>query len=185
MIDPCITECVPDDCIVDYVMLTHEHIDHISGVNHWKAMTNATVLCNEKCGENIKDPKKNMSHFFEALCAFQSWAPKSSDIDFGDYSCTADEVYSDEYIFDWCGHEIRCISTPGHSEGSTCILVDGKHAFSGDSLIKGHEPALRLPGGSKKQWVSIGMPRLKELDARTIIYPGHFETFTLSEYIWH
>ena len=184
VIDPCIVDDFPDDCKLDYILLTHEHIDHISGVNYWKSLTGAPVLCNKECADNIKNPKKNMSHYFEAFSALQTWAPKSCIKDFGDYSCIADEVYSDEYIFYWCGHTIRCFSTPGHSEGSSCILVDDKYAFSGDSLIKGFEPTLRFPGGSKKMWLTQGMPRLKELDVDTLIYPGHFDEFLLSEYEW-
>lgn len=47
-----------DNLIIDKIILTHEHYDHISGVNDWKHLTNAPVLCSKTCGENIQSSKK-------------------------------------------------------------------------------------------------------------------------------
>ena len=64
LIDPCVAEIDIDDNCVDYILLTHEHYDHISGVNHWKERTNATVLCSKNCAKNISNPSKNLSKYF-------------------------------------------------------------------------------------------------------------------------
>ena len=36
VIDPCRDLSAAGDSIVDYLLITHEHYDHISGVNEWK-----------------------------------------------------------------------------------------------------------------------------------------------------
>ena len=32
------------------------------------------------------------------------------------------------------GLEVQCVYTPGHTPGSACYLVDGRHLFTGDNL---------------------------------------------------
>ena len=180
VIDPCgFTECAKD-FQVDYMILTHEHYDHISGVNVWKEKTGAKVLCSEACAVNIENPRKNMSRYFEIFCMMQTWVPQE-EIKFtpGDYSCRADLVFRDEKVFNWQGHTIVLTEIPGHSAGSIGISVDDEHFFSGDSLLE-HDPIeLRLPGGSKEQWEMIGRPRIESLRKGIRIWPGHFEDFIL------
>lgn len=184
IIDPCETEYDLSDKHVDYIMLTHEHYDHISGVNYWKNRTGANVICSSICADNIQSAKKNMSHYFQAFCQMQTWAPWSDDIIVEDYSCTADIIYDREYDIQWIGHSIHCNLLPGHSEGGTCIIIDNSYMFSGDSIIWGYEPTLRFPGGSRKQWVHDSLPKLRSLDENITVYPGHFETFKLKDYNW-
>ena len=63
--------------------------------------------------------------------------------------------------------------TPGHSKGSICIFLDEKVMFSGDTLVTGFNTIVRLPGGSKKDFYSITIPYLKQLDEDIVVYPGH------------
>lgn len=163
---------------VDWILLTHEHYDHISGVNAWKTTTGATVLCSKSCAESIQDPRKNLSNHFKEFCELQSWiklseVPPENTI----YSCCADASFEDEWHFEWMGHQWYLFEIPGHSMGSAGIILDGLHFFSGDSLLEYDEIELRMPGGSRKKWKEIGAPRLAQLPDGIQVYPGHFETF--------
>lgn len=40
------------------VLLTHEHYDHISGVNWLRAQYPCRVVCSETCARGIADPRK-------------------------------------------------------------------------------------------------------------------------------
>ena len=163
---------------IDRILLTHEHYDHISGVNAWKALTGAPVLCSERCAENIRDARKNMAHLFGAFCELQSWIRLDSIPEYDEaYTCGADETFSDRMEFHWRGHEFRLMEIPGHSLGSIGIQVDDGLFFSGDSLMENSEIELRLPGGSKKLWKAIGEARVSALPEGIRVYPGHFGDF--------
>ena len=165
---------------VDYIILTHEHYDHISGVNKWKEATGAPVLCSKPCAENIQNPKKNLANHFKEFCELQTWMdldeiPASDP----DYACSADESFEDEMTLRWQGHELHLIEIPGHSLGSIGIMMDGKEFFSGDSLMENCEIELRMPGGSRKKWREIGSERIAAVPEGTRIWPGHFDSFVL------
>lgn len=168
------------DLNIEKIILTHEHYDHISGVNHWKERKNAPVLCSEACAENIVNARKNLSRLFDVFCELQTWVEvkEMSNPDLN-YSCEADEVFSDKMDLSWHGHSFQLFAMPGHSPGSIGILLDNQHFFSGDSLMENQKIELRLPGGSRKQWKLIGVPRLKALPDGINVYPGHF-----SEYVY-
>lgn len=191
VIDPCISS----DAIkymkqrdIDEVMvlLTHEHYDHISGVNWLKEnFENVCVLCSQLCAEALDNPCKNLSEYWEVLFVGKDERTQEyiRSMKIQPYSCKADETFEGEYELIWQGHKIFLKETPGHSKGSICILVDGKILFSGDTLVTGHETILRLPGGSKKDFASITLPYLKSLDKEIMVYPGHAEPQKLAEFM--
>jgi glyoxylase-like metal-dependent hydrolase (beta-lactamase superfamily II) len=182
VIDPYQNLKPAEDVIVDKIILTHEHYDHISGVNDWKRLTNAPVLCSKTCGENIQSSKKNMARLFEVFCELQTWmiVDKIPEAD-ENYTCQADETFEDEIDFAWQGHDFHLFELPGHSLGSIGILLDGQYFFSGDSLMEGKEIELRFPGGSRAKWKKIGAPRLALLPDSIKVYPGHFKEFVYTK----
>ena len=56
--------------IVDLLLVTHEHYDHISGVNKFKELYGCKLLSNSKCDNNLQRPAKNFSKYFEAYYEF-------------------------------------------------------------------------------------------------------------------
>lgn len=165
---------------IDYILLTHEHYDHISGVNIWKDTIGAPVLCSQACAENIQNPKKNLANHFKEFCELQTWM-ELEEISPSDqeYSCSADECFVDEMEFTWQGHCFKLFEIPGHSLGSIGIMLDGTEFFSGDSLMENSEIELRMPGGSRKKWREIGSKRIEMIPEGTRIWPGHFKSFIL------
>lgn len=165
---------------IDYLIVTHEHYDHISGVNDWKMLFHTPLLCSEACAERLGDPRKNRARHFDAFCEMQTWMKleKLPEID-TEYACRADKTFKDEMTFFWQNHKIRLLEIPGHSPGGIGIYLDEEYFFSGDNLIKDCEVELRFPGGSIKQWLEIGEPCVKAVPKGTRILPGHFESFIL------
>ena len=163
---------------IDWILLTHEHYDHISGVNDWKEATGAKVLCSNACAKNICDSKRNLSRHFSDFCELQTWVKldRMPDSD-NDYRCFADISFDNEMAMEWQQHEIKMFEIPGHSRGSIGIVIDNCFFFSGDSLMEKYEIELRMPGGSRKQWKDIGKPRIESLQQPLIVYPGHFKEF--------
>ena len=66
---------------------------------------------------------------------------------------------------------LRAISTPGHTPGSTCLVV-GDRLFSGDTLFPGGPGATRSPENLQQLLGSI-TTKLFVLDDGTEFYPGH------------
>lgn len=180
VIDPCENTEPSQGLQVDYILLTHEHYDHISGVNHWKALTGAKVLCSKPCAENLENPRKNLASHFAQFCELQTWIqlegiPEADP----EYTCRAEEVFEDKKALLWQGHALSLFEIPGHSQGSIGILLDGKDFFSGDSLMENCEIELRMPGGSRKKWKEIGSKRIEAIPEGTRVWPGHFDSFFL------
>ena len=165
---------------IDYILLTHEHYDHISGVNVWKTVTGAPVLCSKACAENIQNPKKNLANHFKDFCEMQTWIQLDEipQVD-TNYTCSADESFADDLKMQWRGHELHMFEVPGHSQGSIGIMLDGTDFFSGDCLLENSEVELRMPGGSRKLWKEIGSKRIELIPEGTRIWPGHFESFIM------
>ena len=158
-----------------FIFLTHEHFDHITGVETFRQMFKTSVICSDICAERICSTKYNLSSRFEIFYLM------NHDLDREEYSkmCNkpftthADITYSGGYSMNWCGHTIQCIVTPGHSPGSSCIIIDEKHVFTGDSLVNGFDTITRYPGGNKKDFENITLPFLRAIEPDVMIYPGH------------
>lgn len=190
IIDPCVHETalglLKDHNVTDVLILpTHEHYDHISGINWLKSHFKCNVIACEQCAENMKNPKRNASVHFEALFIFAPDEDKAkiSEQNIQPYSCTADEIFSKYKCFSWQNHKIEIYQTPGHSQGSACIIIDHVNVFTGDSLIKGVQTITRLPGGSKREFNENTLPFLKSLSRSSIIFPGHGTAGYIKEFL--
>ncbi len=89
-----------------------------------------------------------------------------------------DFTIADGDTFRFGGHEITAIHTPGHTPGSTCLLL-GRRLFTGDTLFPGG------PGNTQKDPVRFAriMQSLRErlftLPDDTAVCPGHGRDTTL------
>ena len=168
---------------LDFSLLTHEHYDHISGVNYLKEQMQIPVMCSKRCAEFIEDPRKNAARYFDAFVHLQSWTEVNPDAEIDhNYSCHADRVLEDHCVLKWAGHEIQCIVLPGHSPGGMGYLVDEKILFSGDNIIPNSKTELRMPYGNKKEWYSVTKPYLDRLCDDVIVYPGHGSCIRIGEW---
>lgn len=190
IIDPCIDEELKKvleqkEITNVLVLLTHEHYDHISGVNWMRDICLDTyVVCSCGCAGNLKDPEGNLSAFSDVFLMDKEPERNSfAGLNFKPYSCQADETYEGRKEWNWEGHKIVMQETPGHSKGSSCILMDDMYLFSGDTLVTGHETILRLPGSSKKDFANITVPYLESLDKEIMVYPGHGKPQKLAEFM--
>ncbi|KLU65865.1 putative metallo-hydrolase [Desulfosporosinus acididurans] len=167
---------------VDYLLLTHEHYDHISGVNAFKKEFECQVLCSKACAERIIDSRLNYSRHFEAYCIIQNGLKKGEAPKVEPYSCTADDTFSDYQSFDWQGHTIELIETPGHTRGSICILLDKTILLSGDTLLPEVKTETKNYKNGSKDFEETSKPFLKALQPDTLVYPGHGEKFLIKNY---
>lgn len=187
VIDPCISDAalalLKRNRISEVkILLTHEHYDHISGVNWLRENVHAEVICSATCGKNIEQDNLNGSRYFDTLFLFQPQIRErlqTSGVQ--SYTCHADTVFEGTYEAVFYGHSVRITETPGHSGGSVCIQINQKILFSGDSLLKDVPTTTRLPGGSRNAYDKITREYLRTLFADCYVLPGHGAGFYLYE----
>ena len=186
MIDPCKMPQVENDLVkksltIDMALLTHEHYDHISGIN-WLQESNIPIIANDACAKNIQDVRMNHSKFYQAFCAVQEHLRDDPIPNVKARRFHADKVFSGDQLMEWQGHTLLLFPTPGHSQGSICILFDDHILFAGDSLLRDKGAEFKILGGSMDQYESETLPRLRRLSPDVIVYPGHGSAFTLGEH---
>jgi glyoxylase-like metal-dependent hydrolase (beta-lactamase superfamily II) len=69
--------------------------------------------------------------------------------------------------------KLRFITTPGHTPGGICIIVDDEVILTGDTLFIGNCGRTDLPGSSDEQMFSSLKNKLGRLPDELIVYPGH------------
>jgi glyoxylase-like metal-dependent hydrolase (beta-lactamase superfamily II) len=76
--------------------------------------------------------------------------------------------------------ELTVLHTPGHTEGSVCLLArDKRLLLTGDTLFAGGWGRVDLPGGSAEQMVE-SLTRLSALDDDLRVLPGHGPETTIA-----
>lgn len=165
------------------IILTHEHFDHISGVNYFRERWNCHVIGNKVCQQHVIEPTKNMSAFFMAMFVTRSEEEQrlAKETLTENYSCVVDESFVEEMQMEWEGMKLCLKETPGHSMASICILVENQYIFTGDSLVEGAKIVTKLPGGSKQLYREVTQPFLERLPKTMTVFPGHGEESVLSE----
>lgn len=186
MIDPCGIEEVREYLVeqklkLEYCILTHEHYDHISGLE-WIHSLNVPVIASEICDINLKNTKKNQSRYYEAFCMLQSRLKGLPIPRVEEYVGSVDILFTKERTMEWKNHRIYLRETPGHSEGGICILIDNMYLFCGDTIFRNFETNTRILGGSERDLKDITLPWIKTLESNIMVYPGHYETFTIGEW---
>lgn len=181
VIDPGRPVPLPEGLQVDKLLITHEHYDHIFGVNRWKEETGAPLLCSEAAARRITSSTINQARYFPAFCQMQSYSAQwDEDLIDAAYTTCAEESFSDSLDMEWQGHRLRLVELPGHSPGSIGIYIDDTDFFSGDSILEHHEVELRFPGGSRQAWEARSEKIIRDLPEGIRIWPGHYDGF-----VWH
>lgn len=155
------------------VILTHEHFDHISGLNRIRGIMDCMVYANRVCSENIRSEKKNLSSMADILISFHR-RTKAEEGWVTPFRCSAaDRIFEDNRYFTWKNHSVELFTTKGHTDGSICVMVDGKYLFSGDTLLS-IPTIVRLPGGNRRAFLDETIPRLEGMSEKiAMVFPGH------------
>ena len=107
---------------IKYIFLTHNHPDHIAGLDNAKEKLNVPIVISRLDGENIHDKRYTMMRLFRL---------KELECDVDIMVEHLDEIkLCDDIIF-------KFHLTPGHSLGSVCIEIMGTDILIvGDTVFK-------------------------------------------------
>ena len=165
--------------IPDYIFLTHEHVDHLWGLNAVRNMfPYVEVISQKECSVAIQNPKTNKASQYRIYAALRYGKDyRNTEAENRTYTCRpADVEFTDSYELLWRGHRILVLHTPGHSPGSCMIFLDDIIAFSGDTILN-EEIFLKFDGGDEKQFSIITVPIINGIRDDTLILPGHGKLF--------
>ena len=148
------------DVDVQAILLTHAHIDHITGVAAAKEAFDVPVYLHRD-DQFLYDMAVQQG----ALFGFKVRQPPAVDayygstpVPFGDY-------------------EARVHHTPGHCPGGVCLEVgrtrEHTHLFVGDTLFAGSIGRTDLPGGDYGVLMRSITEVLFKLGDDAIVHPGH------------
>ncbi len=146
---------------LEYILLTHGHFDHIGGVASVLEKYSPKVLIGELEMKLLNTPSLNGS----------AWHNLHID------EIEVDAELSDNETFMLGNTEVRYISTPGHTAGSGCYIVDDV-IFSGDTLFCQSIGRTDFPTSSGRDMM-LSLMRLNDLKGNFTVYPGHDVSTTL------
>ena len=166
-VDALVTAVAGHKLRVQHILLTHAHVDHITGVSRAKEAFSAPVFLHrddlplyERVADQGRmfgftvDPAPPVDRFYDL-----------TPIHFGDY-------------------EVRVHHTPGHCPGGVCLQVGpkgeaGMHLLVGDTLFAGAIGRTDLPGGNYGVLMRSITEVLFAFGDDAIVYPGHGPTTTI------
>lgn len=161
---------------VEYIVITHAHVDHIGGAKKLKDLTGAPVYLNE-----------NDIEIYGMISEQARWigiqAPERTSID---VLLRHGDVIE-------CGKiQATVLHTPGHTQGSVSLLIPssakdaaspgdtgqdmlptGPTLLAGDTLFRDSIGRTDLPGGDFQKIIRSIHEKLLALDDQTIVVPGH------------
>lgn len=153
--------------IVEAVVLTHAHFDHIGGVEDVRRLKRCPVYVHPAEADWLTDGRLNGS----------LWWPE-----FGGEIRTdpADGFLEDGRRYEWIGETFEVFHTPGHSPGGVSIRCGGL-LFCGDVLFRRSVGRTDLPGGDWELLVRSVRDVLFRLPDEVVVYPGHGPSTTIGE----
>ena len=150
---------------IRYVLLTHNHFDHIGGVDKVLKLTDAKLCIHSEDGKGLSDPTYNLT----------------SRVGLSNPSLKVDLMLRDGDELILGGETIKVIHTPGHTVGGVCYVV-GDVIFSGDTLFAGTVGRTDFVGGDMNALL-CSLQKLAKLSGDYVVYPGHEEATTLAREI--
>jgi glyoxylase-like metal-dependent hydrolase (beta-lactamase superfamily II) len=147
---------------VGLILLTHAHMDHVSGVARAKRATGARI------GVHRDDAFLYDAAVQQGLAfGYRLEQPPPPDFDL---------AAAGPLAFGAC--EVRVHHTPGHSPGGVCLRVTGPgvdetHLFVGDTLFAGSIGRTDLPGGDYPTLMRSIRDVLLGFGDAAIVHAGH------------
>ncbi len=153
---------------VTYILLTHAHLDHITGVARATQVFSAPVLLHE-ADLPLYDAVVQQGLMFGLRV---------------DPQPPVDRFYAAGEVLTFGEYEVRPHHTPGHCPGGVCLQVGpagraGLDLFVGDTLFAGSIGRTDLPGGDHQTLIQSITSVLLAFPDEARVYSGHGEPTTI------
>lgn len=149
---------------INYILLTHGHVDHVAHLSRVKQETGAQFLMHQ-------DDIFLLKGLFAQALMFGLPNPGNPRPD--RYVTDGEEITIGEL-------KIKVVHTPGHSPGSVTYFVENK-LFVGDLIFAGSIGRTDLPGGNYQTLIRSVENKIFTLPDEIGIYPGHGPETTVGQ----
>lgn len=146
-----------------YILLTHGHFDHILGVSSFEKEFNVDTYMAKEDEEQVQ-AAPGMIQYFTGVRP-----PEFAKI--SHFVKDGDEFFIGKT-------KIKAISTPGHTQGGMCYLIDND-LFSGDTLFFRSVGRTDFPGGDFDKIKHSVKDVLFKLPDDVVVHPGHNQKSTI------
>jgi len=153
-----------EDLDIQYILLTHGHVDHLAHLMKLQDKINAEFLMHQEDAFLLKG-------LFAQALMFGLPNPGNPK---------ADRFISDGEEIKLGDLKIKILHTPGHSPGSVTYFVEDK-LFVGDLIFSGSIGRTDLPKGDYQTLINSVETKIFSLPDETIIYPGHGPETTVGQ----
>ncbi|HWF85506.1 MAG TPA: MBL fold metallo-hydrolase [Vicinamibacterales bacterium] len=150
------------------ILLTHAHVDHITGVAAAKRTLDVPIYLH-------RDDLFLYERAVESGRIFGLRVEPQPPID---------EFYSPGQVIPFGEYDVRPHHTPGHCPGGVCLQIGrkgerGKDLFVGDTLFAGSIGRTDLPGGDYNTLIGSIRTVLFAFGDEAVVYPGHGPSTTI------
>jgi hydroxyacylglutathione hydrolase len=147
---------------VRYILLTHAHVDHVTGVAAAKRALGVPIYLHH-------DDLFLYDHAVESGTMFGLVVEPQPPIDV---------FYSPGQVIAFGRYEVRPHHTPGHCPGGVCLQIGktgetGMDLFVGDTLFAGSIGRTDLPGGDYDTLIGSIRTVLFAFGDEAVVRPGH------------
>jgi len=149
------------DVDVRYILLTHAHVDHVTGVARAKDEYSAPVYLHR-----------------DDLFLYERAVEQGAFFGFRVRQPPPVDVYYDQTPIVFGEYVVLVHHTPGHCPGGVCLQIGrkgdtGAHLFVGDTLFAGSIGRTDLPGSDHQVLMRSITEVLFPLGDEAIVHPGH------------
>lgn len=149
--------------ILDRILLTHGHFDHVGAVSFLKERTGAPVHIHPDDADAMRAAGRQ-----GAMFGLRVPDPPPPDV----FVREGDTVTLG-------GGSFRVLHTPGHTPGHV-VYLSGGFAFVGDLIFAGSIGRTDLPGGSFEDLLRAVRTKIFTLPGETVLFPGHGPATTVA-----
>jgi hydroxyacylglutathione hydrolase len=147
---------------VRHILLTHAHVDHVTGVAAAKAALGVPIYLHQ-------DDLFLYEHVVEAGAMFGLHVEPQPPIDI---------YYTSGQVVTFGKLQAQPHHTPGHCPGGVCLQIgrsgeEGKDLFVGDTLFAGSIGRTDLPGGDYATLLTSIRRVLFSFGDDAVVHPGH------------
>jgi len=155
------------DVDVQAILLTHAHIDHVTGVGAAKDAYDVPVYLHR-----------------DDLFLYEGAVQQGAMFGFKVSQPPPIDIFYDMTPINFGDYEVRVHYTPGHCPGGVCLQIGhkgtpGEHLFVGDTLFAGSIGRYDLPGADYDALMRSITEVLFPLGDDKIVHPGHGPNTTI------
>ena len=153
------------------IYITHAHLDHYGESASVQRATNAPLMIHAEDADAISKGETHLGHVRGRGRLTAALMPIVKRL-FPVEPVTADHLVHDGQDLQDFGLPGYVLHTPGHTPGSTSLIVDGRLAFIGDLISTFGVPHTQQLYANDWSEIEKSLDRLKALDLEWL-YPGH------------